>query len=188
MTELKITTRDLITAVAEKNIAELESVRQKILIQISILLPQIIKFAIGAFPFIAFLTILLLMYANRATTNKNDSEKSFLFLSYIAFVHIIIAIIKIIPFLFFILPGIYVYVKLLFVSLIMLEKRCNAPTAVKLSWKITSGHFWKLFLLVFINSGIQLIVLPTIIGEIPATGFVNTARAAAFRIIWENPA
>ena len=99
-----------------------------------------------------------------------------------------ISIIKIIPFLFFILPGIYIYVKLLFVSLIMLEKKCTARAAVKLSWKMTDGHFWELFFLVFINSGIQLAALTTILGEIPATGFVNTARAAAFRIIWDNAA
>jgi len=56
----------------------------------------------------------------------------------------------------------------------------------KISWQMTNGNFWKLFLIVLMNTGSQLLALPTIIGAIPVTGFVNTARAAAFRMIWEE--
>ncbi|MBU4128553.1 hypothetical protein KJ582_00365, partial [bacterium] len=55
-----------------------------------------------------------------------------------------------------------------------------------ISWQMTRGNFWELFLIVVINTGIQFLSLPTVIGTIPVTGFVNTARAAAFRMIWEE--
>ncbi len=71
-------------------------------------------------------------------------------------------------------------------SLIMLEEGAGARVPIKQSWQMTRGNFWELFLLVLMNTGIQLLALPTVIGEIPATGFVNTARAAAFRMILEE--
>jgi len=33
---------------------------------------------------------------------------------------------------------------------------------------------------------IQILGMITVIGLIPTTGFVNTARAAAFRLLWEE--
>ncbi len=68
----------------------------------------------------------------------------------------------------------------------MLEGKKSAMAAIKISWQITKGNFWKLLLLVLLNMALQLVALPTIIGAIPVTGFANTARAAAFRRIWEE--
>jgi hypothetical protein len=54
---------------------------------------------------------------------------------------------------------------------------------MRISWQMTDGNFWRLFLLMFMNTVIQTVSMPTIIGGIPATGFANTARAAAFRML-----
>lgn len=138
------------------------------------------------FPFIALLTVLLLMQANRAVKNRADAGRPFLFLVYIAVVHVIVAIGKAAAFLLFFFPGVFLYIKLLFVSLIMLEDGKGARAAVATSWRMTTGNFWRLLALVLVNTAVQMLMLPTIIGEIPATGFVNTARAAAFRMLRDS--
>ena len=123
------------------------------------------------------------MYANWAVKDRRDAGRPFLFIVYIAVVHVLLAIGKLSAFFFLIVPGVYLYVKLLFVSLIMLEQKKGALSAIKTSWMMTSGNFWRLFLLVVINALIQFVAVITIVGVIPATGFVNTARAAAFRML-----
>jgi len=131
------------------------------------------------FPFVALLTVILLMYSNIAIKNRRD-RRPLGRLIYITLVHIVLAFIKAFAFCFFILPGFYVYIKLMFVSLIMLEEDSTATEAVQKSWQMTTGNFWRLFLLIFLNTVLQTGSLLTIIGFIPATGFVNTARAAAY--------
>ena len=126
------------------------------------------------------------MYANWAVKNRREKRRPLPTLIYIAIVHVILAIAKMLAFFFFFIPGAYLYIKLLFVSLIMLEEKKGAREAIQMSWQMTEGNFWKLFLLVVVNSGIQMLAMPTIIGEIPATGFANTARAAAFRMLREK--
>jgi len=76
--------------------------------------------------------------------------------------------------------GIYLYIKWLFVSFVLLEEEASIGEAVRRSSALTKGNFFPLLGLVVLNGVIQLISLPTIIGIIPATGFVNTVRAAAY--------
>jgi len=160
--------------------------QEAIATQASILIGKFMKIMPYIFPFIAFLTVILLMYANWAAKNKREARNPLFNLIYIAFVHVVLAVVKLITFFLLFFPGAYLYVKLLFVSLVMLESKKGAGEAIKLSWRMTNGNFWKLFLLVVINTMIQLLGLAMVIGIIPATGFVNTARAAAFRLLWEE--
>jgi hypothetical protein len=182
--ELKTTTRSLVTAVVENNQAELEKISPNMAAQAGVVMRKRALYALCIFPFVALLTVVLLMYANWAVKNKREERRSLPTLVYVAFVHVMLAIAKLLAFFLFFLPGAYLYIKLLFVSLIMLEEKKGARAAIRISWQMTTGNFSKLFLLVLGNTVIQLAALPTIIGEIPATGFANTARAAAFRMIW----
>ena len=186
MNELRITTRSVVTAVWDGDYAELEEISPKVAAQTGILMRRVTTYGLCLFPLVALLTVVLLMYANWAVRNRQDKRRSVSNLVYIAFVHVMLAIAKLLAFLFFFLPGAYLYIKLLFVSLIMLEEKKGARAAMRISWQMTRGNFWELFLLVLMNTGIQMLALPTIIGEIPVTGFANTARAAAFRMIWEE--
>jgi uncharacterized membrane protein len=186
MTELGTTARSLVTAVLEDDHAVLEKISLKVTAQTGILMRRFTTYGLCLFPLVALLTVILLMYANWAVRNRQEERRSVFTLAYIASVHVMLAIAKLLAFLFFFLPGAYLYIKLLFVSLIMLEEKKGAGAAMRISWQMTRGNFWRLFLLVLMNTGIQLLALPTIIGEVPATGFANTARAAAFRMIWEE--
>jgi hypothetical protein len=184
--ELEATTRSLVTAVLQNDLAELEEISAKVAAQTGVLMRKLTTYGLYLFPIVALLTIILLMYANWAVKNRQEARRPLPTLVYIAFVHVMLAIAKLSAFFFFFVPGAYLYIKLLFVSLIMLETKKGASAAIRISWRMTSGNFWRLFLLVLMNTGIQLLALPTIIGEIPVTGFANTARAAAFRMIWEE--
>jgi len=134
-------------------------------------------------PFVALLTVILLAFANTAVKNRRE-KRSFGRMSWIATAHVLIALAKGFAFLFFVIPGVYLYVRLLFVSLVMLEdETAGVGEAIRKSWVMTCGSFWKLLGLVCLNSSLQLITAPTIIGLVPFTGFVNTARAAAFQML-----
>lgn len=184
--ELQTTAKETIAALKNQDIDELESISFKIQRQTKELTQKFTAFWMYTIPFTALFTVILLMYANWAVKNKKEKRKSLLILIYIAVVHVILAIVKITLSIFILPLGAYVYVKLFFVSLIMIEGEKSALEAIATSWRITTGNFWPLFLVVVINFGIQIISSPTVLGLIPATGFVNTARAAAFRILWEE--
>lgn len=142
---------------------------------------EIMKVGTILFPLTALLSIILIMQANLAVKDSNKRERSLFELLYISFLHVVLAIVKLFAFVLLIVPGVYLYIKLLFVSLVMLEENKGFWEAIKKSWILTEGNFWMLFTLVFLNSSVQGVLATTIIGAIPATAFVNTARAAAYR-------
>ena len=184
--ELRTSASSFINAFSQNDSDRLEEISLKVAEQTEALVRKLIILALYVFPLICLCTVILLMYANWAVKNIKDTKRPFFSLVYIAFIHVILAIFKLFAFFLLFFPGFYLYIKLLFVSLVMLEGKKSAMAAIKTSWQITRGNFWKLLLLVLLNAALQLIALPTIIGAVPATGFANTARAAAFRRIWEE--
>lgn len=180
---LKSASQSLMQAYFDSNEEDFKILSIKIQQQFQILANKTIRFLLIIFPFVALLTIILLMVANWATKGKKERRKPLLILIYISCVHVFFAFIKLLGFFLFVFPGVYLYIKLLFVSLLMLEKDINAVKAVKMSWKMTEGYFWDLLLIIVINTILQFILLFTVIGVIPVTGFINTVRAAAFREI-----
>lgn len=175
-----------ITAMQEKDVESLELAEVQLHENISNFLKKAGKAGIFALPVIALLAVILLNIANQAVKNRREPKKSVLFLLYITCVHFVLAVLKVLFFLFLIFPGVYIYIKLLFVLLIMLEEKRGAVDAIKTSWRMTKGNFKPLFLLILLNVTVQIAAASTIVGLIPATGFVNTARAAAFRNLWER--
>ena len=146
------------------------------------------KWVLVSLPFISLLTIVLLAFANMAVKDRRE-KRPFIRTVWIAVVHVLVAVVKGFAFLFFVLPGVYLYVRLLFVSLVMLEdESVGVGAAICKSWQITRGSFWKLLALVCLNTLFQLGAAPTIIGLIPVTGFANTARAASFQMLREESA
>ncbi len=147
---------------------------------------RIVKIGLILFPVVALLTILLIMHANQAVKLEKSARKSFADLAWIALVHVILAIIKCFAFFLLIVPGIILYVRLFFVPLLLLEENISVKIALRKSWRLTRGHFFKLFLLIFYNTLIQIAAMFTIIGLIPVNGFINTVRAAAFHMLYEK--
>lgn len=175
-----------LNAAVEANDAEILRMAPEVSEQSQALLKKLGACGLVIFPSVAFLTIILLMNANWAVKDKRGERRPVFDLAYIAFVHVLMAICKLMAFLILLPLGAYVYIKLLFVSLIMLEEKKGATDAMRISWQMTDGNFWRLFLLMFMNTVIQTVAMPTIIGAIPATGFANTARAAAFRMLRDS--
>ncbi|MGB2824400.1 MAG: hypothetical protein WBF17_25720 [Phycisphaerae bacterium] len=190
--ELQVAAYTLATAVSQNDAAKVQEISSKLTAQMAELAHKLARLALLTFPLIGLLTVVLLMYANWAVRDRHERRRPLAVLMYIALVHVVLAIGKLAAFLFCFVPGAYLYIKLLFVSLIMLEEKKGAAEAIAISWRMTRGNFWRLFLLILMNTGIQMLSVPTIIGAIPATGFANTARAAAFRMIgqarrWHAP-
>lgn len=95
--------------------------------------------------------------------------------------YLLLTIIKLAAFAFFIIPGIYLYIKLYFTGFIITEESANPFTAMKKSWQLTNGIFWPTFLIFVITLIIDLISALTIIGFIPGTSFKYTLRAALYK-------
>ncbi|MCF7817754.1 MAG: hypothetical protein K9M54_07715 [Kiritimatiellales bacterium] len=143
---------------------------------------KMVIFSLYIAPFALVFTILLLATSLMAVKNQHIryAPKRMVV---VALTHLVIAFVKVLL-IFLILPlGMYVYVKLSFVSLLMLDNEQSPTAAVRESWSMTEGNFWPLFGIVAINGTLQIAMIPTVIGLIPATGISNTARAAAFTML-----
>ena len=95
--------------------------------------------------------------------------------------YLLLTIIKLIPFMFFILPGFYFYVKLYFTGFIITEASANPFSAMKKSWKMTNGIFWQIFFIFIITLVIDIISGITVIGFIPGNSFKYTLRASLYK-------
>jgi len=178
---LKSTGISLVKAMLRNDRAAVARITPLVKYQSSLLSRRLLRITLYAFPFIALLTIILLMRANYSVkgTDTAGKKNSIPALLYISLAHVVMAILKLAAFFLLIIPGVFLYIRLLFVSLIMLEEELDFLPAIKRSWAITRGSFFRLFLLVMINSILQITAAFTIVGLIPVTGFVNTVRAAA---------
>jgi len=58
---------------------------------------------------------------------------------------IITGILAIIGFILFIVPGIYIAIRLMFLPYLIVDKNLNFNEALKESWRITEGNVWNLF-------------------------------------------
>ena len=120
--ELKTSTLTLLKAMNDGDMIKVEELTTGIQLQTARLMHNLFKWLIYLFPVVAVLTILLLMQANKAVKSGENKARPFQKLLFIALVHVILAILKLAAFLLLIIPGVYLYVKLLFVSLIMLKE------------------------------------------------------------------
>jgi len=59
----------------------------------------------------------------------------------------------------FILPGIYLGIKLQFFSYFIVDKKMGSIEAIKASWAATSGSFWNLFLFALLCLGVNILGL-----------------------------
>ncbi len=174
---------DIITVFKSGTLDELEALLYEAQALVFAYTVKLSKLLLVALPFIALLSMILLTWANAAVKgrrNKNSTGRMLM----IAWIHLLLAFVKGLAFAFFILPGFYLYTRLFFVTLILLEeKEIGMMDAIRKSWTMTIGNFWSLLTLICLNGTFQLVVAPTVIGLIPATGFANTARAAAYQML-----
>ena len=109
------------------------------------------------------------------TLRKNARQCLLLTLSYM-----LLAFVKITPFLWCILPGVYLYVRLYFTGFLITDTSPDPIRAMADSWRMTQGNFWRIFVLFLLQTAITLFSMVTIIGFIPGSSFNYTLRAAAY--------
>lgn len=186
VSEVTTSLRELVEYAADQNTVGMERAWFQISQTFTALGFKLAKWTGVAMPFVAVFTALLLIVANFAV--KDEKEKlSVAYTLYLAGVNVILAVVRVVPFFLFIVPGIYIYVKLFFVSLVMIECKCGAREAAVTSWRMTGGHnFWPLTILLMMNVGVNAVAGVTVIGLIPSVGFTNTAKAYAFQTLWKG--
>jgi hypothetical protein len=83
-----------------------------------------------------------------------------------------------------IIPGIIIGCRLAFVSYIVMDKKLDPIEAVELSWKLTRGYGWQIFLMGFVSIFIILFgLLLLIVGIFPAIMWVCSSFAALYESI-----
>ena len=117
---------------------------------------------------------------NKRTVKRDLSRGIILSLSYI-----LLSFVKVIPFVFCILPGIYVYCKLYFTGFIITEESADPISAMTKSWKMTNGIFFEVLIIFLVTIAVNTVSVMTIVGVIPGTSYNYTLRAAAYRQLKE---
>lgn len=83
-----------------------------------------------------------------------------------------------------IIPGIIIGCRLVFVSYIIMDKKLDPFEAVELSWRLTRGHAWQVFLLGFISIFIVFFgLLFFIVGIFPAIVWVSSSFATLYESV-----
>jgi hypothetical protein len=83
-----------------------------------------------------------------------------------------------------IVPGIIIACRLAFVSYIIMDKKLDPIEAVELSWKLTKGHGWQVFLLGFVS--IFIVILGfclLIVGVFPAIMWICSSFASLYESV-----
>lgn len=83
-----------------------------------------------------------------------------------------------------IIPGIIIACRLAFVSYIIMDKKLDPIEAVELSWKLTRGYGWQIFLLGFVSIFIVILGLCLlIVGIFPAIMWICSSFASLYESV-----
>ena len=83
-----------------------------------------------------------------------------------------------------IVPGIIIACRLVFVSYIVMDKKLDPIEAVELSWKLTKGHGWQIFLMGFTSFFILIFgLMLMLVGIFPAIMWISSAFAALYESV-----
>ena len=83
-----------------------------------------------------------------------------------------------------IVPGIIIACRLAFVSYIIMDKKLDPIEAVELSWKLTKGHGWQVFLLGFVSFFIAILGFCLLfIGIFPALMWIESSFATLYESV-----
>jgi uncharacterized membrane protein len=83
-----------------------------------------------------------------------------------------------------IIPGIIIGCRLAFVSYIIMDKKLDPIEAVELSWKLTKGYGWQIFLMGFVSIFIIIFgLLMFFVGIFPAIMWVCSSFASLYESI-----
>lgn len=88
----------------------------------------------------------------------------------------------------FVIPGLYVACRLVFVGYLVMDEGLDPIAAVEASWRLTRGHALKIFLLglvsIFVFFGGLMLLL---VGAFPATMWIKASFASLYLAITNQP-
>lgn len=126
---------------------------------------------INLFGIIPFMTGAAIFYAHQNLTNRGATLPDSMQAASERFVQLVIltvitVIVLVIGFVCFIVPGIYLLVRLSFSYYALIIERRSAFNSLSRSWQLTKGHWWKIFtalaiifLAIFIPAFVVLVIL-----------------------------
>jgi len=176
------TISQIITAFEQNDLERVEALSIELNEALLSYAKTVLTFTLYAAPIVAILTILLLCASVMAVKNQRIRYSPGHIL-WVALANLLVVFVKVLLLFLFLPLGVYLYIKLYFVSLAMVEEHQSLIAAIKRSWETSAGNFWPLLGMVVLNGTLQLAMVPTLVGLIPATGFANTARASAFELL-----
>ena len=83
-----------------------------------------------------------------------------------------------------IVPGIIIACRLAFVPYIVMDKKLDPIESVELSWKLTRGHGWTIFLMGFVSFFICIFGLALfLVGILPASIWISSSFASLYQSV-----
>lgn len=99
----------------------------------------------------------------------------------IVLAHLLASALIILGFIFFIIPGIILACRLVFVSYLVMDRQLDPIKAVEKSWQMTYGHGWKIFGMGIISFFLIIIgLILMIIGVFFSAMWIGTAFASLY--------
>jgi len=84
-------------------------------------------------------------------------------------------------------PGIIIACRLAFVGYIVMDKKLDPIESVELSWKLTRGHGWTIFLMGFVAFFVYILGLALIfVGVFPASIWVKSSFASLYQSVLDE--
>jgi hypothetical protein len=103
---------------------------------------------------------------------------------YIVLANLLVVALVVLGLFALIIPGIIIACRLAFVSYIIMDKKLDPIEAVELSWKLTRGHGWTIFLMGFVSIFIVLFgLILFIVCIFPAIIWVSGSFAALYQSV-----
>lgn len=146
------------------------------------ILVGIVFFVVNSILSLGVIAIVLKFVKNEKPTIQDLVSKKHLFSKYI-FSNILVSILTIIGFLFFIIPGIVLAVRMQFYVYFIVEEEVGPIDAIKKSWNLTKGSFWNIFLFGLLAGGVQILgALALLVGLI----FTTPTMWVAWAVVYEK--
>ena len=83
-----------------------------------------------------------------------------------------------------VVPGIIIACRLAFVPYIIMDKKLDPIEAVEMSWRLTKGHGWQVFLMGFVSIFIIIFgLIMLIVGIFPAIMWVSSSFATLYEAV-----
>jgi uncharacterized membrane protein len=100
---------------------------------------------------------------------------------------LLVGVIVVLGIFMLIVPGIIFACKLVFVSYLVVDKKMDVIPAVKESWRMTTGHAWKIFLMGLLAIPIAIAgLICLIVGIIPAVMWIESAFASLYYAVSQS--